>query len=327
MLALIMVISVASFLSYLEHCFMQPVSAMERSITAIIKKPPKIKIGLYSTDDWVELTTNYEYQIKNGANELLKTVNKNEITHVKYDKKQAKYFVEQGDDSFISDTHIRIIPKRNGKVITINNYENRPAWNLELNDNQFKGRLIIKYSKTSDATWVVNRLSLENYVKGVAEASNDNDRAYLRALYTAARTYAYYHYLHPTKYANEPYLLTATANDQVYKGWAFTLRSPNVNEAVRSTRGKMITYSNDIIVASYFSQSDGHTRSWSKVWGGSKDYAVSVDDPGCNGDELLGHGVGLSAKGARYFAESMDWSWKRILKYYYTGVKIKSIYK
>jgi SpoIID/LytB domain protein len=35
--------------------------------------------------------------------------------------------------------------------------------------------------------------------------------------------------------------------------------------------------------------------------------------------------VGLSAEGARYFAEQ-GWDWQTILKYYYTGVEIEEGY-
>ena len=65
-------------------------------------------------------------------------------------------------------------------------------------------------------------MGIENYVKGVSEAGNENDTDYLKALYTAARTYAYWHYTYPTKHDEENYTLGVTANDQVYKGYNFT---------------------------------------------------------------------------------------------------------
>ncbi len=216
--------------------------------------------------------------------------------------------------------------KRN-KVITLTNYDNPSTWNSEYNDNAFYGVIELQYAPATDKTWVVNELAIENYVKGIAEAGNLNDKAYLKALMTAARTYVYYHYLYPTKHADEPYLVDTTANDQVYRGKNYSDRAPNIVSAVEETRGRIVHYQGEPVVTPYFSRSDGRTRAWSEVWYGEKEYLISVNDPGCEGEELLGHGVGMSATGARWFAEEKDWGWKRILKHYYTGVHLKRLWK
>ena len=106
---------------------------------------PKMRIGLYSTDDWVEATVNDDYKIKvNGT--VLKEVAAGEITEIKYRKDTAKYIIKQADDKYIVDTYVRLVPLHKNKVITITNYENRPEWNEELNDNEFKGKLEIRYA-------------------------------------------------------------------------------------------------------------------------------------------------------------------------------------
>lgn len=290
-----------------------------------LEKTPKIKVGLYNTDDWVEVTANYNYRIRSNKT-TLKTVKRNKITKIKYNKNKSKYIVKQGKDKFEVDNFVRIVPKIKNRLVTITNYENRPAWNTELNDNVFKGKLEIHYAEDTDKTWVINILGLENYIKGIGEAGNNNDPAYLKALLTAARTYAYWHYTYPTKHADEPYLLDTTGNDQVYIGWGFTKRAPNVEQAVIDTKGMIVKYDDEVAVTPYYSKSDGRTRSWSEVWAGDYEYLVTKDDPGCDGETLTGHGVGMSALGARYFAEDKDWGWKKILKYYYTGIDIEAIY-
>lgn len=299
--------------------FLSPALALET-----LEKPPKIRVGLFSSDDWVKVTADDGYYIKsNGA--IIKEVLKNETAKIKYDKASALYYIKQAGVSYASANFIRVVPKHKNRVITITNYENRPAWDETLNDNEFKGKLEIRHSEATDKTWVIEEVGLENYVRGVAEAGNDNDADYLKALYTAARTYAYWHYTYPSRHDEEYYTLDATANDQVYRGYNFTERAPNIALAVDETRGIVVTYNDGLAITPYFSNSDGRTRSWSEVWNGDYPYLVTKDDPGCAGMALTGHGVGLSAYGARYFA-SQGWSWKKILKYYYTGVQIQSIY-
>ena len=289
-----------------------------------VSAQPRIRVGLYSTDDWVEATANDSYKIKaNGT--VLKEVAAGEITKIKYKKDQGEYVIKQGADKYVVGTYVRLVPMHKNKVVIITNYENRPEWNEELNDNEFKGKLEVHYAESTDTTWAIEIVGLENYVKGVAEAGNDNDADYLKALYTAARTYAYWHYTYPTKHDEENYLLGVTANDQVYRGYNFTERAPNISQAVDDTKGMIVTYDDEVAVTPYFSNSDGRTRSWSEVWAGNYAYLISVDDPGCEGMTLTGHGVGLSTYGARYFAEQ-DWGWKKILKYYYTGVEIQQLY-
>lgn len=288
-------------------------------------QPPNMKIGLYSSDDWVQLTCDYDFFVKNSNQEIILDLKTNEIIELKYDKITAKYLVKYNSTEISSDYYLRVIPKKNNQVITLLNYENRPTWDASLNDNAFKGRIQLRYAAATDKTWVIEVVKLENYIKGIAEAGNDNDLDYLKALYTAARTYAYWHYTNPTKHADENYILDTSANDQVYRGYNFTLRAPNIIQAVNETRGMIVTYNNEIAITPYFSNSDGRTRSYSEVWHGDYPYLVSVPDQGCEGMTLLGHGVGLSAYGARYYAEEQNWGWKKILKYYYTGVIIATI--
>lgn len=281
---------------------------------------PKIRVGLYETTDPITVVASGYSTIRTASGETLHALPKDTVATLSYDSSTALYSVAVGDWSTTATEAIKIDPKKKNKIVTITNYSNPPAWDTALNDNAFYGAI-----ELNDG-WAVNELGIENYVKGVAEAGDDNKPAYLKALYTAARTYVYFHYLYPTKHAGEPYLVDTTANDQVYRGYGFTKRAPNIAAAVDATAGQVVTYDDAVVVTPYFSQSDGRTRSWSEVWSGDYAYLQSVDDPGCTGDELLGHGVGMSAKGARYLAEQDYWHWREILQYYYQGVELEQVW-
>lgn len=287
---------------------------------------PFIRVGLFTTEDVVKVKTTLRSQIITSDGTAHYTVKKNSLIKLRYNRDTGNYVVRNGDWKLTTTLPVRVVPVKPGSIATITNYENRPTWDPTLNDNEFYGSIELQYADTTDSIWVINELGIENYLKGIGEAGNINDQDYLKALLTAARSYAYYHYLHPTKHADEPYLLDGTPNDQVYIGYGFTKRAPNIVEAVQNTRGRIVTYSGTPVVTPYFSQSDGRTRSWAEVWAGEQAHLQSVSDPCCTGETLLGHGVGMSAAGARYFADENGWDWKRILKYYYTDVKVPQLW-
>lgn len=237
------------------------------------------------------------------------------------------YTVTCSSGTFTTTEPVQVSAKKRAKRIAALAYENRPLWNPLLNDNYFYGSLEVVYSEQSTALLLVNELPIEKYVRGIAEAGNDNDEDYLKALVTAARTYATYNIENPIKHAGEPYILNASEGDQVYRGAGFSDRAPNIVSAQIATKGEVITYNDETIVAPFFSHSDGRTRAWSEVWNGDYPWAQSVADPCCTHyTELSGHGVGLSAEGARYFAEHENWGYRAILAYYYTGVDIHDRY-
>lgn len=288
---------------------------------------PFIRVGLFNSESVVKVKVDKRSQIILEDGTILRTVQQNRQIKLNYDRATGKYTVRRGGWRKRTTQPVRIVPLKANAISTITNYENRPDWDLTLNDNQFYGVIELHFAPTTNLIWVVNELGIENYVQGIGEAGNENDLAYLKALLTAARTYVYYHYRYPTKHADEPYLVDTSANDQIYIGYGFSKRAPNIVKAVKQTRGSIVHYDNEPVVTPYFSQTDGRTRAWSEVWSGEKPYLISVADPCCTGETLTGHGVGMSAKGARYFAEESDWGWKKILKYYYTDVTIKRLWK
>ena len=161
-------------------------------------------------------------------------------------------------------------------------------------------------------------------MKGLGETSNSSAFEYQKALLTAARTFAFYHWEHNTKRVKEFFHITGYADDQVYRGYDHEMRSPNIVRAAEESRGAIVTYQGRLALTPYFSRSDGRTRDWSEVWYGTVDWLKSVPTP-CDqrkGRQLWGHGVGMSATEALCMAGEQGMNWTSILKYFYTGTEV-----
>lgn len=280
----------------------------------------RMRVGITNELDTIQLKGNKHVTIKNENGETITEVPKAEVVTIT--PTDTAYTISASTGTFTA-AEVRFIPTQGG-IVTVVNYEHRPAWNEDLNDNRFRDRIVVARG-TDDMTWVVNVLSLGAYVRGIGEAGNSSPTAYLKAQAVAARTYATYNMIHQTKHAGEPYFLDNTSNDQVYLGYGLEKRADNWSAAARATMRQVLTYEDEVIVAPYFSQSDGRTRSWAEVWGGDGyPWAVSVDDPGCDGLELAGHGVGMSGAGAVYLAEQ-GYTFDQILDHYYTDVTLTTL--
>ncbi|MFZ2803603.1 MAG: hypothetical protein WA001_00095, partial [Patescibacteria group bacterium] len=135
-----------------------------------------------------------------------------------------------------------------------------------------------------------------------------------------------YHVQRETKHAATSFTVDASL-DQVYRGYGAEIRDPNVVSAVDATRGQIVTYNNALALTPYYSRSDGRTRSWTEVWGGSGEpWLVSVPVPWDAGKTLWGHGVGMSATGA-LGAAADGWTYQHILDYFYTGTQLQQVYQ
>jgi peptidoglycan hydrolase-like amidase len=199
------------------------------------------------------------------------------------------------------------------------------SWLPGANDNKFRSVLELRWSSVTDAVWVINELPMEYYLRGIAETSDVSPMEYQKALLTASRTYAYYHWRRATKHADEGFHVDAKY-DQVYRGYGAEVRSPNIVAAIQVTRGQIVTYNNDLAITPFFSRSDGRTRNWTEVWGGSGfPWLVSVPVPEDAGKTLWGHGVGLSASGALAMANGGK-TYTEILSHFYTGTTLQLFY-
>jgi len=310
----------------------QPAPSSPVIVEDVQEKEPLIRIGYFKTSEPVKITASAPYQIWTG-NDLVSTQPANVVTTVTYEA-SAGLYTSVGDGI----THTSIDPPRFTGVVLdsaaldpetifeIASYQNRPAWSSEINDNTVRGAVEVRYSSEGKVLWVINELPLEYYLRGLAETSNNSPYEFQKALIIAARTYAKYHIDRSTKYLREKFTIRSTDADQVYRGYGAEKRLPNVRKAVDETRGVIVTYQGELAITPYYSQSDGRTRSWEEVWAGApKPWLVGKDDPPGRGLPLLGHGVGMAARGAIAMALGGK-SFDEILKYYYTGIELRRRY-
>jgi stage II sporulation protein D len=126
---------------------------------------------------------------------------------------------------------------------------------------------------------LVNVVGLEDYLKGVVPREmpatwGDDAFAALVSQAVAARSYAL-----ATMTPTATYDVFDDDRSQVYGGLA--AEDPRTSRAVDATRGRVLTYDGEVIVAFFFSTSGGRTEDVQNVFEGSapRPYLVSVPDP------------------------------------------------
>lgn len=147
---------------------------------------------------------------------------------------------------------------------------------LFVNGKRYRGEVWI--TPTGDGLAVVNRLYLEDYLRGVVPLEIGHrapgEEAAVAAQAIAARSYAYTHLsTDPTR----PWDMHSTVLDQVYGG--ADAETPMSDSAVWATRNLVLTYHGIIINAPYHSTCGGRTAAASEVWQTRDEpYLVSVSD-------------------------------------------------
>lgn len=123
---------------------------------------------------------------------------------------------------------------------------------------------------------VINRVDLEEYVKGVvpAEVSSTWHPEMLKAQAVAARTYALYQQMLSAK---REYDVAATVQDQVYRGKQGI--DAGILRAVEDTRGLVVTYQDAPIYAAFSSTAAGLTEDAMNVWSKEYPYLKGVECP------------------------------------------------
>jgi stage II sporulation protein D len=159
------------------------------------------------------------------------------------------------------------IPGRDEKIEKIGNSKGE----VLLSGLNYSGN--IEVWKGENGLYIVNEISLEDYIKGVvaAEVGNKWELEALKAQAVAARTYAVYQKIHNKK---RPYHITASVLDQVYKAGNI---SENIERAVMETKGEILTYEGEPIIAFYHSTSGGMTEDPAEVFGRSYPYLKPVE--------------------------------------------------
>ncbi len=126
----------------------------------------------------------------------------------------------------------------------------------------YRGALVAK--EVGGSLYIINRVSLENYVQGVVpnEMPASWAQQALRVQAVAARSYAL-----STKSGSDVFDVYDDTRSQVYGSLGTEERASN--EAVRKTAGQVVTYHGQVIVAYFSSTSGGHTEDIENAFVGS----------------------------------------------------------
>jgi len=294
--------------------------------TEPVYTPPTVterlfRVRLSYNADNSALTANKNFRAEDGNGNELFTLSAGQEISI---RRLENNIHTQVGEIVKSSSVIRLIPEDDG-IMEIKTWENKPAWNPSLNDNRFRG--IIEIRAVNGQAAYINELPLEDYLKGLAEVSNDAPFEKQKTIAVLARTYArFYMQDENRKFPGLPYDGSDDpAVFQRYLGYGYEVRSPSFAGAVLVTKNEVVTYQGKLVKTPYFNQSDGRTRSAKEVWGWTDTpYLQSVADPWCEGRYKRGHGVGLSGFGATAQANEGK-TYDEIIKYYYQGVEVEEL--
>jgi stage II sporulation protein D len=132
----------------------------------------------------------------------------------------------------------------------------------------------VQIAKAGGKLQVVNVVGLEAYLLGVVpgEMPKDWPLEALKAQAVAARTYAVAHIV-----TGKGFDLYSDWRSQLYYGVGS--EAPGTTQAVRETRGQILTYEGKPAQTFYFSSSGGRTISALDAFGSDVPYLLAVDDP------------------------------------------------
>jgi len=304
---------------------------------------PEIKVGLLYVEEEektkylplsISTRDNKIYDIYDQNNNLLTRNTQGEKIYIDFDYGKQRYFINDALNRrlLMTDSSLKFSSSDTETIFRIDSWQNAGSfWGEKTIDNEFLGKIKIQYNPSTQRLWLINELPLEKYLEGVAEVKDSVHQEFLKAQAITARTYALFRINNP-KYTATPtgegiFDLRATQADQVYRGTKQVERAPNFKSTLEETRGVAMTYEDKPILAYYFAQSNGKTRSSQSagMTTGPVSYLVEKIDPPGEGKTLLGHGVGLPQRSGITAAEEGA-NFSQILKYYYSGVELTKLY-
>jgi len=289
---------------------------------------PRIRVGLWKDANSVEFISDEDnYNVFEGTS-LMGILPRGTIAKMGY---SAGTYTFNGTGIVLNTkNYIRLEPATNPHaVFTLRNYEKQVSWKGPVNFNKYRGVAEYRVTQDGSAIYLINDVSLDDYTAGIGETTNYDNVEYIKALLTAARTYAFYIQQYSSKHDARNFDVVAHTGDQLYLGYLHETLAPKVAEAAKATKGSIITYNSNPVITTYFGNTDGRTRSWAEVWGGAKPWLVSVkaDYDLRDGKRLFGHGVGMSQRDAELRADDLGTGWVDLIKYYYTGVQVEKFYQ
>ncbi len=158
----------------------------------------------------------------------------------------------------ILDGEFHSIPRSNEKIVLLD----KTAGRLLVGEKPYSGK--IQIWEGGKGLYLIDKVNIENYVKGVVEAEAGSGWAIeaLKAQAVLSRTYAINRQLHT---GQMKYDLTSSVLDQVYGG--DDGYDKQVSDAVDSTKGQILVYNGKPIEAFFHSTSCGETEDPYEVFG------------------------------------------------------------
>jgi len=161
----------------------------------------------------------------------------------------------------------------------VNPYERLEIIGLERNradgeNPRYRG--IIEISRSSDGFIIVNELTIEEYLYAVIPSEMPSSFGVEASMVQAvtARTFAY-HQIRENRFSEFGAHVDDSVMSQVYNN----LPENEISiEAVRATRGQVLTYEGEIILANYFSTSGGTTANFGEVWALGEQFPTHTPD-------------------------------------------------
>lgn len=166
----------------------------------------------------------------------------------------------------------------NDKVIDsaayIRAWQGNTAGTVSVDNKPYRGAIKIVPTATG-SMMLINEIGMEDYLYGVVplEVSPSWPQEALKAQAVAARTYALYNI---KQSAAKAYDTEIGANFQSYRGQAAEYTS--TNKAVDDTKGMVIHYKGEPILAVFHSNAGGYTENSENVWGSNLPYLRGVKD-------------------------------------------------
>ncbi len=151
---------------------------------------------------------------------------------------------------------------------------------LRLGIRRYRGELI--FVPTDSGVLVINRLPLEDYLRGVVPIEigtrQASDVAAIQAQVIAARSYSYARVPANGAAPARGWHMTDGAQFQVYAG--MDVEHPLVNQAIDNTAGMVLRFGGLVVDAPYFAACGGRTAGPREVWRDVRDepYLRPVDD-------------------------------------------------
>jgi len=297
---------------------------------------PEISVGLWSytrnnlEDEPFKIDANKDYVIKDKDGKKIAEVSADKTTRVKYigDKNLLIY---KSISEKKANKEVRFEAKDGNNSNLILNVH-RPNSSYD----EYRGKISLKYNSNDGNIWVINTLPMEHYVWGMGETTGTGPFEHTKVMTTIFRTYGYWYKKYATKYLKYGFTIRSDSGSQIYRGYEWEEKYPNIKKAAVATKGTIVKYKDEIALTPYSSWTDGRTRSFKERWG-SSDYpwCQSVKDPygkhpSLSTKQLVAagnHMVGMSANGSVKLAgdkykKKYDW----ILKYYYSKISLAKMY-